>query len=228
MGIIVNSLSIISGTLLGNIFKNKIKLTNYTVLGISIMIISLVSFLENIFAINGMMLKSNELLVVVFSLIIGSFLGDWIDIEGRISYISDNAEKGFSNTIDAALFFGVGGLQVCGPVLMATSGDSSMLILKSLIDFPFAIMFGISYGKSVVLSALPVAITQFLIVALTMASSAFFDTTVVRQLCAMGYIILFFSGFNLICEKKNKINNVNMIIGIIIIILYNIVIKLWG
>lgn len=227
MGIIINALSIASGSLIGSIFKERIKLNNFTVLGISIMIISLVGFFENIFDINATMFKSSELLVVVFSLIIGTLVGDAIQLETKISNISSLSKKGFSDLIDTTIFFAVGGLQICGPILLATVGDNSQLLLKSIIDFPFAMMFGITYGKKVVLSFIPVALGQIIIFLLTIVSKTFFDVTAIKQLCAMGYIILFFSGYNLICESKYKINNVNMIIGIFIILIYNLLIKLW-
>ena len=118
-------------------------------------------------------------------------------------------------------------MQICGPILLATVGDNGQLILKSIIDFPFALMFGISYGKKVLLSAVPVAIGQVIIVLLTILSKNILDTMVIKQLCSMGYIILFFSGFNLICESKYKIKNVNMIVGIFIILFYNVILKLW-
>jgi len=227
MGIIINALSIMMGTFFGHFFKERIKLENFSVLGISIMIISIVGFLENIFDVNGITLKSNDLLIVVFALIIGTLLGDMINLENKISRISNCSKKGFSNIIDCTIFFGVGGLQICGPILLATSGDNSQLILKSIIDMPFALMFGISYGKTVAVSAIPVAFGQFVIMLITMFSRDFFDTSVIKQICAMGYIILFFSGFNLMCEKNHKINNVNMIVGIFIVVLYNMLIKLW-
>ena len=227
MGIIMNGLSIVTGSLFGNIFKERIKLKNFTVLGIAIMIISIVGFFENIFDVNGMILKSNDLLVVVFALIIGTILGDAIQLETKINNISSYLNDSFTAFIDATIFFGVGGMQICGPIMLATVGDNSQLIIKSLIDFPFALMFGISYGKKVLLSSIPVAVVQVIIVLLTILSKTFFDTTVIKQLCAMGYIILFFSGFNLICESKYKINNINMIIGIFIILLYNVLLKLW-
>ena len=135
-----------------------------------------------------------------------------------------NGKKGF---IDSTIFFAVGGMQICGPIMLATFGDNSQLIFKSLIDFPFALMFGISYGRKVLLSSIPVALGQMIIVLLTILSRTFFDTTLIKQLCAMGYFILFFSGFNLICGSKYKINNVNMLIGIIIILIYNAILKLW-
>ena len=227
MGIIMNVLSIVTGSLFGNIFKERIKFKNFTVFGIAIMIISIVGFFENIFDVNGMILKSNDLLVVVFALIIGTILGDAIQLETKINNISRYLNDSFTAFIDATIFFGVGGMQICGPIMLATVGDNSQLIIKSFIDFPFALMFGISYGKKVLLSSIPVAVVQVIIVLLTILSKTFFDTTVIKQLCAMGYIILFFSGFNLICESKYKINNVNMIIGIFIILLYNVLLKLW-
>ena len=227
MGIIMNVLSIVTGSLFGNIFKERIKFKNFTVFGIAIMVISIVGFFENIFDVNGMILKSNDLLVVVFALIIGTILGDAIQLETKINNISSYLDDSFTAFIDATIFFGVGGMQICGPIMLATVGDNSQLILKSIIDFPFALMFGISYGKKVLLSSIPVAVVQVIIVLLTILSKTFFDTTVIKQLCAMGYIILFFSGFNLICESKYKINNVNMIIGIFIILVYNVILKLW-
>lgn len=227
MGILINALSIILGVYFGSVFKEKIRFNNFTILGISIMIISMVSFLENVFCVTQMTLKSNELLIVIFSLIIGSAMGDLMHLEEKISLLSSCKGNNFSEFIDTVVFFSVGGLQICGPILWATSGDSSQLLLKSLIDLPFALMFGISYGKKVSLSAIPMAIGQLMIAGLTAISKCFFDANVIKQLCAMGYIVLFFSGFNLVCEKKYKINNINMIMGIFIILLYNIIIKIW-
>ena len=227
MGIIMNALSIITGSLLGSIFKQHIKFKNFTVFGIAIMMIGLVGFFENIFNINSMMLESDDLLVIVFALIIGTILGDVIQLESKINNLSSLANGSTSCFVDSTIFFAVGGMQICGPIMLATVGDNSQLIFKSLIDFPFALMFGISYGKKVLLSSIPVALGQIIIVLLTILSKTFFDTTVIKQLCAMGYIILFFSGFNLICESKYKINNVNMLIGIIIVLLYNVILKLW-
>lgn len=227
MGILTNAISIVTGSLLGAIFKEKIKLKNINIFGISIMIISIAGFIENIFDVSGMTLKSNDLFVVLFALIIGTVLGDAVQFDIRVSNMSNLKNNRISEVIDAALFFGVGGMQICGPILLATVGDNSQLVLKSIIDFPFALMFGMSYGKRTSLSAIPVALMQIAIALLSVLAKDFLTTPIIKQLCATGYIILFFSGFNLLCEKKYKISNVNMIIGIFIIILYNAILKLW-
>ena len=198
MGIAANALSIIIGSVFGSTFKRFLKFDNFAILGIGIMIISIVGFFENIFDIREMVLKSNDLIVVVFALIVGTVLGDAMQLEAKISNVSQLSKNGFSEVVDATIFFGVGGMQICGPMMLATVGDSSQLILKSMIDFPFALMFGISYGKRVLFSALPVAIGQIAIAGLTLMSKSFLNPAVIKQMCAMGYIILFFSGFNLI------------------------------
>lgn len=44
MGIILNALSIVTGSLFGSVFKERINFKKFTVFGIAIMIISLVGF----------------------------------------------------------------------------------------------------------------------------------------------------------------------------------------
>ena len=221
MGILFNTLSILFGIFLGNIFKDRINFKNFTILGIAIMIISLVGFIENIFGVQEFELKSNALLIVVFALIIGTILGEVFCLDLKLGNISNNKNKGLAEIIDTTIFFGVGGMQICGPVMLAAANDNSQLILKSMIDFPFALMFGMSYGKRVALSAFIVAAGQIGVLILTILTKSFLDTYVIRQICSIGYIILFFSGFNLLCEKQHKINNINMLIGIFVILLYN-------
>lgn len=228
MGIGVNALSVAAGSFLGSFFRGRQIFKNFTVLGISIMIISLVGFFENIFDVSGISLKSDALLVVVYALILGTVLGDALQLEKRLAGYALAHNERLSALGDATVFFGVGGLQICGAILLATTGDSSQLLLKSMIDFPFALMFGISYGKRIALAALPVAAGQGIIFLLAFFVKDFFNAVLIKQLCAMGYIILFFSGFNLLCEEKYKVNNMNMIFGILILLLYHFIKNLWG
>ena len=227
MGILADCLSIICGCLLGSIFRQKIVLKKFSVFGISVMLISLVGFFENIFDIENMHLSSNSLMVIVFSLIIGSMIGEAIKLDGRLNSLSDKSSDSYRTFIDATLFFGIGGLQISGPIMLAATNDSSQLLLKSLIDFPFALMFGASYGRITSLSAIPVGAVQFIIYITASFASSFFSSQVINQIGAMGYIVLFFSGFNMLLEQNNKINNTNMIPGIIIILIYNAIGRLW-
>ncbi|MBQ6906943.1 MAG: DUF554 family protein [Clostridia bacterium] len=227
MGIAINGLSIISGCLLGNRLRSRITFNNFLPLGIAIMIMSLMGFLENILNVSNGQINSNSTLIVVFSLIIGTYIGEFLRIDDKLSNFAKCKHNEYNAFIDAALFFGVGGLQLSGSIVLAVNNDSSQLILKSLVDFPFALMFGISYGKITSLSAFPVMTIQIIIALIAYFARDFLTADTLAQLCAMGYIILFFSGFNLVCERKYRINNTDMLPSVIIIIIVGLFLYIW-
>ena len=227
LGIITNALVIVFGGHFGGKFHKKMSRENFHILGIAIMILSLVGFLENMYNVEGTRISSENLIIVLFAYIMGNKLGEMLRLEDRLSNLSKTDSTKANAFIDATLFFGVGGLQICGPIALAINGDNSQLFLKTFVDAPFAIIFGSAYGKVVSLSALPVAFIQALIVALAYVASPFFSAQLTSQLCAMGFVILFFSGFNLMSDGKNKISNTNMMPSIFLIIIYHLIIGAW-
>ncbi len=228
MGIITNAVAIVLGGLLGGRLHKNISNQNFQILGISIIIVSLVGFFENMYNVDGSNISSESLVVVLLAYIVGSKIGQALHLEDKLSNLGKSENASANAFIDASLFFGIGGLQICGPVALAINGDNSQLFLKSLIDAPFAVIFGSAYGKIVSLSALPVAAIQIIIVVAAYFAAPFFSDLMVAQLCAMGYIILFFSGFNLMSGNKYKISNINMLPAIFLILIYHIIIEATG
>lgn len=226
MGILANALTIALGGLLGSRQNSKGGTHNYRILGISIVIISLVGFFENVYNVQGNKVVSENVIIVIFSFLLGSRIGDRLRIEDRLSRLGNTDSASFNAFLDAALFFGVGGLQISGPVMLAVNNDNSQLLLKCIIDAPFAIAFGATYGKVVSLSAVPVAAIQGAVALTAYCFSTFFSSEMTAQICAMGYIILFFSGFNLITDGKYRINNINMLPGIFFVIAFHIIIHI--
>lgn len=228
MGILVDALSIACGGFLGGRLKKGMSQENNRILGIGIMIVSLVGFFENIYNVLGESIASENLMIVLFAYMIGSKTGEFLHLEEKLAGLGRSEDGSRNAFLDAVLFFGVGGLQICGPVALAIHQDNSQLLLKSAIDIPFAIALGSTYGRIVALSAVPVAAIQVLIAAAAFACSTIFSNEMTAQLCAMGYIILFFSGFNLITDRKYKISNMNMLPGILFLALYHVVAGIFG
>lgn len=226
MGILADALVIGIGCITGSRFKN-LKVGYYTI-GIAVMILSLVSFLENMYNIEGQRLSTDNLIIVLFAFIAGSKIGELLHIEEKLSTFGKSDNQSLNAFIDASLFFAIGGMQISGSITLALNHDNSQLYIKSLIDAPFALVFGSTYGKITALSAIPIALLQVMIVGVTFASSSFFDPSLTQQICAMGYIILFFSGFNLLSSGNTKISNINMLPGLILIILFHIIRRLAG
>ena len=227
MGFIVDACSIFLGGLLGGIFKKKVNIKSNFPLAIAIMLISLVGLLENILSISDGKIVGEHTVIVSIALVLGYFIGDVLKLEARIYSLSKAQSISQNGFVDSVLFFGIGGLQISGPVLYALTGDSFQLILKGVIDFPFALMLGATYGKKVSISAIVVVLGQLIIAAMAYFLGAFISTTLLCQMCSIGYIILFFSGFNMLCLNQNKIKNIHIIPGIFLIIIYNVIVEVF-
>lgn len=225
MGFIVDGCSILLGGMLGGIFKNRVTIKNNFPLAIAIMLISLVGLLENILSISDGEIVGEHTVIVSIALVLGYFIGDALKLEDRIYSMSKAQNPATNGFVDSVLFFGIGGLQISGPILYALKGDSFQLILKGVIDFPFALMLGATYGKRTSLSAVLVVLVQLIIAALAYFMGAFLSNNLLCQLCSLGYLILFFSGFNMLCIRQSKIKNINIIPGIFLLIIYNIILE---
>lgn len=227
MGFIVDACSIFLGGILGGIFKKKLNINSNPALAIAIMLISLVGLLENILSISDGKIVGEHTVIVSIALVLGYLVGDALKLENRIYSLSKAQNISKNGFVDSVLFFGIGGLQISGPILYALTGDSFQLILKGVIDFPFALMLGATYGKKISISAIVVVLGQLIIATLAYFLEAFISTNLLCQLCSIGYLILFFSGFNMLCSHQNKIKNIHIIPGIFLIIIYNVIVEVF-
>ena len=225
MGFIVDACSIFLGGILGGIFQKKLKFKSNPALAIAIMLISLVGLLENILSISDGKIVGEHTVVVSIALVLGYLIGDVLKLEYRIYSLSKAQNISKNGFIDSVLFFGIGGLQISGPILYALTGDNFQLVLKGVIDFPFALMMGATYGKKISVSAIVVVLGQLVIAAVAYFFGAFISTNLLCQLCSIGYLILFFSGFNMLCSPESKIKNIHIIPGIFLIIIYNVIVE---
>ncbi len=227
MGFIVDACSIFFGGMIGGAFKEKATLKSFSSLSIAVMLISVVGLLENILGISDGKIVGEHTVVVSIALVLGCYIGDALRLEDRISSLSSTQNIDKNGFIDSILFFGIGGLQISGPILYALEGNSFQLILKGIIDFPFALMLGAAYGKKVSLSAFVVVSVQLIIAAAAYCLGSFISASLLHQLCSIGYLILFFSGFNMICPPQYRVKNINIIPGIFLIIIYNVIVEVF-
>ena len=225
MGFIVSAGSIFLGGILGGIFKKKVDIRDFSALSIGIMLISLIGLLENILVVSDGKIVGKHTIVVSIALILGFFIGNALKLEDRIYRLSKGQNLTKNGFVDTILFFAIGGLQLSGPILYALEGDSFQLILKGVIDFPFALVFGATYGKRISLTSLVISLMQLVIAGIAFAFGGFLGSDLISQICSLGYLILFFSGFNLICPPDKKIKNTNFLPGLLLIIIYNVIVE---
>ena len=222
MGIIADAIAISVGILVGSLSRGRVKFKLDGYFAIAVMIISLFGFIENSFTVSGERLLGADMMIVVFALVIGSIVGDHLRLEERVSNFGKGESSSRNGVLDAVFLFGIGGLQISGPILMAVSGESTQLYFKALIDFPLAILTGAAYGRRAAIAAIPVALIQMAVAFIAYLFGDFINEGTLMSLSAIGFIILFFTGFNMICPRENKIKNTNMIPAVLFVIIFQI------
>jgi uncharacterized membrane protein YqgA involved in biofilm formation len=235
MGTIINVFAIIFGTLIGIIFKKglpeKIQKMVMLALGLGLIAISLGYFMKDFFVISEGLIKTRYDLLIIMSLVFGSLIGEWIDIDHRLNQWAQRIEtkyklpplaKGF---IAASLIFCVGAMAILGSIQDGIYGDSNVLIIKSALDFVTAMVLASVLGIGVILSAISVLIYQGSITLLANAIQSFLTDDMLLSLSVVGNILLIAIGINFTEIKKIKV--ANMLPALLIPILYFLIVSLF-
>lgn len=233
-GTLVNCAAVIAGGAIGVIFKKGIK-DSYTEsinrsLGIAILIIGLNGVISNMFSVaDGKISSSGELLLVAF-LVLGTLIGEVLKLESRFGKFCEKIEKKFraggfaSGFINGTILFCVGAMAIIGSINDGLTGDSSVLFVKSALDFISAIIFGATLGYGVIFTFIPLLVYQGGITLLAGTLSGILQGELLSQVCMVGYAIIIAIGVNFIFGKK--FNTLNMLPGILLPVVYHYILVL--
>lgn len=104
---------------------------------------------------------SENMLIVIISLVVGALIGEGININKRLNQLGDlikskvksesgNVGEGF---VTATLLFCVGSMAIMGALDSGLRGDHTVLYTKAIMDGISALIFASSMGIGVLLSA---------------------------------------------------------------------------
>lgn len=208
LGTIVNSAAIIVGGLLGILLRKGIpdsyKTTIMQGLGLSVLIIGLMGAM-----------KSENILLMIFSIVIGSIIGEALKIEDKLQKLGDWLEgnvgkgegtmaKGF---VIASLIYCVGAMAIVGSLESGLTGNHETLYAKSLIDGISAIIFASTLGIGVVFSAVAVFIYQGIITIGAGFIKPFLVDGVIAEMSAIGGLLIMGISINILEIKRIPVGN---------------------
>lgn len=208
LGTIANSAAIIIGGIAGSFFRKGIseRFSNIimSVLGLFTLVLGMM------FAVD-----TQNALVVIFSLVIGSVIGEWIDIEKRMNDLGDyvqgklnSGEGSFSKGfVTASLLFCVGTMSIMGSLQSGLMNNHNILLTKSILDGTISVVFASTLGIGVVLSSLPVLVYQGSIALLASSVAPYLSEAVITEMTAVGGVLLVGMGINLLEIRKLKVGN---------------------
>lgn len=220
LGTIVNVIVIIIGGLIGLMLKNGLKQRFCDIFsqacGLSVVFVGAAGAFELILSVHDGKLSSNHTLLVVFSFVIGGFIGELINIEKGLDAMGEklrnivraNGDHKFvEGFVTASLVFCVGAMSICGPIEEALTGDATTLYVKSILDGVMVIVFTSVYGVGAMFSALTVGIYQGIFTIFGVFIADFMSETLIAMISGIGSILIFGVGANVLWGKKIKVGN---------------------
>ncbi|SKA80457.1 hypothetical protein SAMN05428976_10476 [Clostridium sp. USBA 49] len=222
LGTVVNTLAIIIGSLIGFLLKGgipkKINESIMKALALCVLVIG----------INGA-IKSKNMILIICSLILGTLIGEFIDIDKALKNLGDNIEAKFKGKggkisegfVTASLVFCVGAMSIVGSLNSGLKGDYSILFTKAILDGISSIMFTSTLGIGVVFSAITVFIYQGIITLTASFLQGWLLEYIIVEVSAVGSILIMGLGLNMLGTYKIKV--ANMLPAIFIPLLYYII-----
>lgn len=220
LGTIINTLAVIVAGALGLFLKNGIKPRFQQILmqanGLAVIFIGISGVMQHMLVVENNAISTKGTMLLIFSLVIGALLGEWINIESKMDHLGEkikaavkmpNDNRFVDGFVTTSLIICVGAMAIVGSMQDGLTGDSSMLIAKSLLDFVIVIILTATYGIGSAFSALPIFLYQGSITLLAAFFGSIISDNLIAELSFVGSALIFCVGVNLIREKTFRVAN---------------------
>lgn len=207
IGSIVNGAAIVIGALVGMLGGKLMPehMKNAIISALALITIGI--------AVPGLM-GSSKPLVPILSLIIGTIIGELLDIDGAVNRLGDFLQKKVGGKgaftegfVTGSLIFAVGAMAVMGALDSGIKGDHAILIAKSVIDAVSAVVFASTMGIGVAFSGLTVFVWEGLITVLASAVAPYLSAAVIAEITFTGSLMILAISFNMLGVTKIKVLN---------------------
>ena len=228
LGTIVNAAAIVAGGLFGllcgKFMKPRIQESLTMACGVCVIFLGTAGAMEKMLsaAADGT-ITSGGTMTLIASLVLGALIGEIINIEAamerfgawlrKVSH-SEGAGGFVGGFVNASLTVCVGALAVVGSIQDGILGDHSTLFAKAVRDLIIVMVMTAASCKGCIFSAIPVAIFQGTITALSKLLEPVMTQHALDNLSLVGSVMIFCVGVNLVWGKKFRV--ANMLPGLVL------------
>lgn len=213
LGTLINAVLIVVGTLIGRALRNipeKMKETVLYAIGLAVVVLGL-----------QMGFESQNFVVVIVSLVIGTVIGEWMDLDKMLNNFGHWIEEKLGakeskgsiaqGFVTATLIFVIGAMGIIGALESGLANEHGVLISKGLIDGFTSIILASTLGIGVLLAAIPVFVYQGLIALFaTQISLIIPDAALdmfITEMTATGGVMIVAIGLNMLGITKMRVAN---------------------
>lgn len=204
LGTLVNTLTIILGSLLGGVLKKgipeKYESSMLNACGLVACGVGVNSIVNN-------MSKSIYPVLFIISLVLGGIIGTKLELDNKINillkkYTNGNLGEGI---ITGVLIFCIGSLSIIGPVMAALKKDYTFLFTNASLDLITSMVLASTYGIGMAFAAIILFLWQGSIYFLTkFVWMDFFSPELVTELCIIGGFLIITTGLSILKIKSFK------------------------
>lgn len=207
-GTLVNASAVVAGSMVGiyagRHITDNIRETLMHALGLAVVVIGL-----------KMALTAQDLIPSVACLLLGGITGELLRIESGIAWIGSRLKERFKSGsatfvqgfVSATVLYLAGAMTIVGCIQEGTTGDASVLYLKSLLDGVASIALTSTLGIGVAFSALSVLVVQGSLTIIASYLTFLQEPAVLASITATGGLIILGIGINLLGVLKIRVGN---------------------
>jgi uncharacterized membrane protein YqgA involved in biofilm formation len=220
IGVCINVVAVFIGTMIGGSIK---KILPQKLIDELPKVFGICSVTIGIMSVVGV----QTLPVVIMATIIGFAIGEMINIHHYVSHafsivlkklpfhIEGNYDEYMELYLLVVLMFSMSGTGLFGALSEGMSGDSSVLLSKSVLDFFTAILFGAALGYAQSLICVPQLIILMTCFLLAHAIAPFINAVMIADFKACGGIITMMTGLTV--ARVMKVRAINLVPALIVV-----------
>lgn len=219
---VINVLLVVLGSILGLKFKHWIR----------------PRYMESVKAVLGLcvagigisgMTAAEDMLCVIVCLVVGTVLGEAVDIEQRLEglgnwvrkrFIRDGSSRFTEGFVTASLLYCVGAMAITGSIEAGLHQQYATILSKGVIDGITSISFAAAMGIGVAFSALPILLYQGSITLLATWVGPWLSPEVIHGMSATGGALILALALNLLELSPQRLRVGNMLPAIFLPIAY--------
>lgn len=220
LGTIINTMAIvfggICGLLFGKFLKESVQDSLCKACGVSTLFLDIFGALEGMLTVEGSNVTGGGTMLVIGCIALGSLIGELLNLEDGMEHFGQWLKMKTGNAKDArfvdafvtaSLTVCIGAMAIVGSIQDGIKGDYSILAAKAVLDFIIIIVMTCSMGKGCIFSAIPVALLQGSITALSGLIKPLMTDAALSNLSMIGSVLIFCVGVNLVWGKKLRVAN---------------------
>lgn len=221
LGTIVNTGTILAGSLIGSVIKKGIrdeyKDALFNAMGLAATGLGINAVVQN-------MPRSNYPVLFIVALALGSLAGTILNIDGRFQKLTERfAGKGRlgEGLSTGILLFCIGTLSILGPINSALYGDNTYLFTNATLDLVTSCVLASAYGIGMTLTAGVLFLWQGSIYLLACLLGDFMSADMMTEISIVGGFLIASSGISIL--KIKEIKTLNMLPCLLVPVLFFVI-----